>query len=190
MSSKAESQGAVVVTDVRVDKVIMENGRAVGVLAGGDKMATDVVVVAEGVNRLICEGMKVVPPLSPGQVALGTRQVIKLGTDKVNERFGLAGDEGLAWFFLGKPSDYLPGGAFLYTNSSTVSLGLVLYLEEGMKIPEKHVYEILEDFRALPPLDRLLSGGTLVEYRRPSHFRGRLEDGAEATLRRWLPHNR
>lgn len=164
MASKAESQGAVVVTDVRVDEVVIEDGRATGVVASGDRIDADVVVLAEGVNRLLCEGMKVVPPLSPGQVALGVRQVIRLGSEKINERFGLAGDEGLAWFFLGKPSDYLPGGAFLYTNSSTVSLGLVLYLEEGMPMPDKHVYEILEDFRTSPPLGQLLSGGSLVEY--------------------------
>lgn len=164
MSSKAESEGAVVVTDVRVDEVVMEDGRAVGVVAGGDRIDSDVVVVAEGANRLLCEGMKVVSPLSLGQIALGVRQVVRIGSEKINERFGLAGDEGLAWFFLGKPSDYLPGGGFLYTNSSTVSLGLVLYLEEGTPMSNKHVYEILEEFRTSPPLRQLLSGGILVEY--------------------------
>lgn len=152
------------VTDVRVDEVLMEGNRAVGVVASGDRMDVDVVVVAEGVNRLLSERMKIVPPLSPGEVALGTRLVIKLGTDKINERFGLAGDGGLAWFFLGRPTDYAPGGAFLYTNSSTVSLGLVLYLEEGMVVPEKHVFQTLESLRTSAPFDRLLSGGTLVEY--------------------------
>lgn len=164
MASKAESQGAVLVTDVRVDEVVMEKGRAVGVIAGGDRIDAGVVVVAEGVNRILCEGMKVVPPLSPSQVALGVRQVVKLGTEKINERFDLADDEGLAWLFLGKPSDYIPGGAFLYTNSSTVSLGLVLYLEGGMQMPDKQVYEILEGFRTSPPLRQLLDGGSLVEY--------------------------
>ena len=164
MASKAEEQGAVVVTDVRVDGVVMNDGRAVGVIAGGDRLNADVVVVAEGANRLLCEGMGIVSPLSPGQVALGARQVVRLGSEKINERFGLSGDEGLAWFFLGKPSNYLPGGAFLYTNSSTVSIGVVLYLEEGVQAPSKNVYEILEEFRASPPLRQLLSGGSLVEY--------------------------
>jgi electron transfer flavoprotein-quinone oxidoreductase len=164
MASKAEAQGAIVVTDVRVDNVIVENGRAVGVEAGGDRLDADVVVLAEGVNRLLCEKMNIVQPLSPGQVALGVRQVVKLGSEKINERFNLAGDEGLAWFFLGRPSKYLPGGAFLYTSSSTISLGLVLYLEEGMQMPDKHVYEILEEFRTSPPLKQLLGEGSVVEY--------------------------
>jgi electron transfer flavoprotein-quinone oxidoreductase len=164
MASKAESQGAVVVTDVRVDEVLMEDGRAVGVVAGGDRLYADVVVVAEGANRLLCEKMNIVPALSPGQVALGMKQVVRLGAEKINERFGLGTEEGLAWFFLGKASAYLPGGAFLYTNSSAVTLGIVLYLEEGMRMPEKRVYEILEDFRTSPQLGRLLDGGSLVEY--------------------------
>jgi len=164
MSSKAESQGAVMVTDVRVDGVVMEEGRAVGVVAGGDRIDAGVVVVAEGANRLLCEGMKVTPKLSPGQVALGVREVLKLGSEKINERFGTGGDEGMAWFFLGKPSEYLPGGAFLYTNSSTVSIGLVLYLDEGLQVPSDHVYDILERFKTSPTLKKLLAGGSLVEY--------------------------
>jgi electron transfer flavoprotein-quinone oxidoreductase len=164
MASRAETEGAVIVSDVRVDEVAMDDNGAVGVLASGDKINADVVVLAEGVNRLLCERMKVVPPLSLDQVALGVRQVIRLGSDKINERFGLAADEGLAWFFLGKPSDYLPGGGFLYTNSSTISLGLVLYLEPGSKMPDNQVYDILEKFRTSPTLGRLLAGGSLVEY--------------------------
>jgi electron transfer flavoprotein-quinone oxidoreductase len=164
MASKAEAEGAVVVTDVRVDSVVMEDGRAVGVVAGGDRIDAGVVVVAEGVNRLLCEGMKVVPKLSPSQVALGAKEIVRLGSEKINERFGVGGDEGLAWFFLGKPSNYLPGGAFLYTNSSTVSIGVVRYLEEGTPVPNDHLYEALEKFRASPPLKQLLSGGSLVEY--------------------------
>lgn len=164
MASKAEAEGAVIVSDVRVDDVVMDGHRAVGVSAGGDRLNADVVVLAEGVNRLLCEGMKVVPPLSADQVALGVRQVVRLGSDKINERFGLTGDEGLAWFFLGRPSDYLPGGAFLYTNSSTVSVGLVLYLKQGIQMPDNEVYGILEKFRTSPPLSQLLAGGSLVEY--------------------------
>ena len=164
MASKAEAQGAVLVTDVRVDEVVMDDGRAVGVVAGGDRIDAGVVVVAEGVNRLLCEGMKVVPKLSLGQVALGAKEVVRLSSEKINERFGTAGDEGLAWFFLGKPSNYLPGGAFLYTNSSTVSIGLVLYLEGGMPAPSDHVYETLESFRRSPPLKQILAGGSVVEY--------------------------
>lgn len=164
MASKAEAAGAVIVTDVRVDGVVMEDGRAVGVVAGGDRIDAGVVVIAEGVNRLLCEGMKIVPKLSAGQVALGSREVVRLSMEKINERFGTTGDEGVSWFFLGKPTGYLPGGGFLYTNSSTVSVGLVLYLEAGMAVPADHVYETLERFRASPPVKRLLGGGSLVEY--------------------------
>ncbi|MDW8076870.1 MAG: FAD-dependent oxidoreductase [Nitrososphaerota archaeon] len=164
MTSKAESVGAIVVTDVRVDGVLMENGRAVGVVSGGDRLYADVVVIAEGINRLLCESMNIVPQLSPEEVALGVKYVIRLGTDKINERFGLDSNEGLAWFLVGKVTDYLPGGAFLYTNSATVSLGVVLFLSHAMKKLKRHVHEVLEDLRTFPPFARLLEGGSLVEY--------------------------
>ena len=164
MASKAEAEGAVIVSDVRVDEVLMSKGRAVGVRAGEDRVEGDVVVIAEGANRLLCEGMGIVPPLSADQVALGVRQVVRLGSEKVNERFGMAGDEGMAWFFIGKPSSYLPGGAFLYTSSSTVSIGLVLYLDKGMHSSDQDAYRILDRFRTSPPVGPLLEGGTVVEY--------------------------
>ena len=164
MAAEAESEGAVVVTDVRVDSVVMEDGRAVGVEAGGDRVDAGVVVVAEGANRLLCESMKVAPFLSPSQVALGVREVVRLGSEKINERFGLERDEGLAWFFIGKPSGYRPGGAFLYTNSSTVSLGVVLSLGGPAQPGNRLVYGILEDFRGSPPVSHLLAGGSVVEY--------------------------
>jgi len=164
MASKAESAGAVIVTDVRVDDVLMENGRAVGIVSGGDRLYADVVVIAEGVNRLLCEKMNIVTPLSPEDVALGVKHVIRLGTDKINERFGLDSDEGLAWFLVGKATDYMPGGAFLYTNSATVSLGIVVFLSHAVREVKRHVYDVLEDLRASLPFVRLLEGGSLVEY--------------------------
>jgi electron transfer flavoprotein-quinone oxidoreductase len=164
MATKAEAEGAVIVTDIRVDGVVRDRGRAVGVFAGGDRVSADFVVLAEGANRLLCEGMNLVPPLSTGQVALGVRQVVRLGSEKINERFGLAWDEGLAWFFLGRPSDYLPGGAFLYTNSSTVSIGLVLYLEQKSRALDRQVYDLAERFRTSSPLRQLLAGGSVIEY--------------------------
>ena len=164
MAMEAESEGALVVTDVRVDRVVMEDRRAVGVEAGGDRVDANVVVVAEGANRLLCEGMKIVPALSPGQVALGVREVVRLGSEKINERFGLERDEGLAWLFIGRPSGYRPGGAFLYTNSSTVSLGVVLSLGDPWPRRDRQVYQALEELRGSPPLKQLLAGGSVVEY--------------------------
>ncbi len=164
MASKAESAGAILVTDVRVDDILMENGKAVGIVSGGDRLYADVVVIAEGVNRLLCERRNITPQLSPEEVALGVKHVIRLGTDKINDRFGLDSNEGLAWFLIGKVTDYLPGGAFLYTNSTTVSLGIVVFLSHAMKKVKRHIYEVLEDLRTSPPFTRLLEGGSLVEY--------------------------
>lgn len=164
MAQKAEQAGAVIVTDVRVDQLYLEDGVVKGIVSGDDILKTDVVVDAEGVNRLILERLGLTKKLDTSQVALGLKQVIRLDASKIEARFGLSPGEGLAWLIVGEPTAYLPGGAFIYTNSSTVSLGFVVFLDEACKKINKHVFEVLEDFKQIPVIKNIISDGVLVEY--------------------------
>ncbi|MEM4007390.1 MAG: FAD-dependent oxidoreductase, partial [Nitrososphaerota archaeon] len=74
MAQKAEEAGAIIVTDVRVDDLYTEDGIVKGIVSGGDALKADVVVDAEGVNRLILERHGLVPKLLPRQVALGVKE--------------------------------------------------------------------------------------------------------------------
>jgi len=164
MAQKAEQAGAVIVTDVRVDGFLVEDGAIKGVRSGEDILRADVVVDAEGINRLLLEGLGIAPKLSIRQVALGVKYVVKLDSQKIEERFGLSSGDGLAWLIMGEPTGYLPGGAFLYTNSSTISLGLVILLEPASKEINQHVFELFEKLRLSPVMSNIIGDGALLEY--------------------------
>ncbi|MEM3588907.1 MAG: FAD-dependent oxidoreductase [Nitrososphaerota archaeon] len=164
MAQKAEQAGAIVVTDVRVDGFFMEDGVVKGVRSGDDVLRSDVVVDAEGINRLLLERAGITRKLAARQVALGLKQVIKLDSQKIDERLGISSNEGLAWMLIGEPTGYLPGGAFLYTNSSTISLGLVIFLDAAISRIDQHVYELLEGLRLSPVMMNIIGDGTLLEY--------------------------
>ena len=48
------------VTGIRVDEVLVRDGKVCGVVAGGEEMEADVVLLADGVNSLLAQqlGMK------------------------------------------------------------------------------------------------------------------------------------
>ncbi|MEB2836788.1 MAG: FAD-dependent oxidoreductase [Desulfurococcales archaeon] len=172
MVKKAVEAGAVFVDEVRVDSLLVEGGRVRGIRAGPDRVYADVVVDAEGVNRLLLEGAGIVEPLEAWRapVALGVKEVIKLGEKAVTERFGLDDDRtGAAWVIMGDATGGLPGGGFIYTFKDTVSLGVVLrlgeaYREAGRPPLDSGPYALVERLRLHPLLQRLLEGGDIVEY--------------------------
>lgn len=163
LDKKAEAAGAVVVPEVSVDSLVIKDGRVVGVRAGNDEVQGDVVIIAEGINRLVLERSGLAPKLSPDLVALGVKEVIKLSRNDINERFGLDEDEGLAWVLAGYPTHYLPGGAFIYTNKEAITLGVVMYLSHGYNL-DIPINELIEEFRLHPLVKRLIKGGQLLEY--------------------------
>ncbi|WP_069807197.1 FAD-dependent oxidoreductase [Vulcanisaeta thermophila] len=163
LGKKAEAAGATVISEVPVDSLIIKDGRVLGVRAGNDEVYGDVVVLAEGINRLVLERSGLAPKLSPEVVGLGVKEVIKLGREVINERFSVDDDEGVAWAIAGYPTHYLPGGAFIYTNKDAITLGVVLYLGPGYNI-DVPVYELIEEFRLHPMIKRLIKGGQLLEY--------------------------
>lgn len=164
MAQKAEEAGAVIVTDVRVDQLYLEDGVVRGVVSGDEIMKTDVVVDAEGVNRLILERLGLVKKLDTSQVALGLKQVIRLDAAKIESRLGISPGEGLAWLIIGEATGYLPGGAFIYTNSSTISIGFVVFLDEACRRIPEHVFDVLEEFKQTPVIKNIISDGALIEY--------------------------
>ncbi len=164
IGSLAESYGAIMVDEVRVDRLLVKDGRIYGVAAGVDRVYADYVVDAEGVNRLLLEraGLASRPGLS--DVALGVKETIKVSPKRINEFFGVNDDEGVAWMLLGSVTDYIPGGAFVYTNRDTVSVGVVLHLDEAIKHVSSHVSVLVEKLRNHPLLAPLLRDGDIIEY--------------------------
>ena len=160
---KAESAGAQPIPGVRVEELIVRDGKVCGVKAGEDELEAHVVILADGVNSILGEQLGMVDKVTPHTVAVGVKELIELSPVQMADRFGCVGKDGMAWLFAGSPSNGYLGGGFLYTNETTVSLGLVFGLH-SVALTNKSVPQLLEDFKNHPAVAPLVSGGKLVEY--------------------------
>ena len=163
LMSKAEDEGAQAIPGVRVDELIVEDGKVCGVKAGDDELYARVVILADGANSILGEKLGMVKPVTPHHVAVGVKELIELTPEQMKDRFGAVNDEGMAWLFAGSPSNGYLGGGFLYTNKTTVSLGIVFGLHNADKT-DKSVPQMLEDFKQHPIVAPLVADGKLVEY--------------------------
>lgn len=163
LMGKAEEAGAQVITGVRVDELMVKDGKVCGVRAGEDEIEARAVILADGVNSLLAKKLGMTQRVNPHTVAVGVKELLEFTPDQMQERFGCSNDEGLAWLFAGTPSGGHMGGGFLYTNKNTVSLGLVLGLHNVEKF-SRSVPQMLEDFKSHPVVAPLVKGGKLLEY--------------------------
>ena len=163
LMEQAENAGAQCITGIRVDRLVEKDGKVVGVEADGDVLEAKTVILADGVNSLLAEQLGMTKRVAAQNVAVGVKELIELPKEVLQNRFNLTGDEGVAWLFAGAPTDGLMGGGFLYTNASTISLGLVCGLHH-LKEAKKSVPQMLEDFKQHPIVAPLIAGGKMVEY--------------------------
>ncbi|HAE81626.1 MAG TPA: FAD-dependent oxidoreductase, partial [Lachnoclostridium sp.] len=163
LAEQAEEAGAEIIPGIVVDKILVEDGKVVGVEATGEEMYADCVILADGVNSLLAQQLGMKKELEPNQVAVGAKMVIKLGEDVINQRFGLNGNEGMAWLSAGAPSDGNFGGGLLYTNKDSVSVGIVATLSD-IGHSDLSVPQMLDRFMAHPSIAPYLEGGTPIEY--------------------------
>ena len=63
-------------------------------MTGGEEFDADVVILADGVNSLLAQQIGMKKELEQKDVAVGVKEVIELGEDVINERFGLSGNDG------------------------------------------------------------------------------------------------
>lgn len=163
LASKAEEAGAMLAAGVKVDELIMENGRVIGVRCDEDEMLANVVIAADGVNSLLAQKAGIRGELLAKHVAVGAKEVIELPTEVIENRFNLTGDTGAAQLFVGECTRGLQGGGFIYTNKNTVSLGLVITAEEFAHT-EHRMIDLIEEFKMHPAIQPLIEGGKVVEY--------------------------
>lgn len=163
LAEKCEEAGVMLIPGIRVDSCVVKDGKVVGIDAGGEIMYADVVILADGVNSLLAQRLGMKQELTPHQVAVGAKEVIRLGEETINERFGLRGDEGVAWLSAGDATMGAFGGGFLYTNKDTVSIGIVATLADigyhGTSVPE-----LLDRYKEHPAIAPYIEGGEVLEY--------------------------
>lgn len=165
LGKQAERKGAMLVTKSRVDDVIIEDDKVVGVWAGGDELRADVVIACDGVLSLLAEKAGLRKAGNPRDYAVGFKEVIELDSNVIDERFGLEGKEGTARLFMGEVTRGKFGGGFLYTNKDSLSLGIVVGIKDLTDAPPAVPAPVLlDEFKQRPEIARLIKGGESVEY--------------------------
>lgn len=164
LAKKAQDAGAMVVTGIRVDDLWQEDGRVRGITVGpNDHVAADLVVIAEGAISVLARSAGLKADLEPREMSIGVKETIELPAETIQERFGLGEEEGAAFIFAGHASLGLRGGGFLYTNQSTLSVGLVVSSEDLAR-KRIEVADLQTKFRTHPAIQRWVRGGKIVEY--------------------------
>ncbi|RLI25653.1 MAG: FAD-dependent oxidoreductase [Candidatus Hecatellales archaeon] len=162
MAGKAEEAGAMIVTGATVDDLVMEDGKVKGIRSGGDEIFADVVIDAEGAKSLLVEKAGLRGDFNPADVSVGVKEVVELPEEVIDERFAVGKGEGAAFTLIGGLQGVV-GGGFLYTNKSSLSLGIVARIDSLMEKKVK-VHELIEDYKMHPYISRLIEGGSIVEY--------------------------
>lgn len=163
LAERAEDAGATVVAGVRVDDLMEQDGRIQGVVAGGDTMTAGVVIAADGVNSLLGQRAGLRGELVAHQIGIGAKQVIALPPGVIEDRFGLEAGQGAARLVLGGVHGLPGGGAFLYTNRASVSLGAV-YTASSVAKGSVSLPELIAAVRDHPAIRPLVRDGQVLEY--------------------------
>lgn len=163
LADRAEEAGVMLVNGIRVDDLLMNDGKVCGIAAGDDQIEADVVILADGVNSLLGQKAGMKQELRPDQAVVGAKELIELDEKLIEERFGLSSGEGMAWMFTGCCTDDGICDGFIYTNRNSLSVGVSMPLQ-GINRTNNSVPQMLEDFKHLPEIAPLLEGGKLIEY--------------------------
>ena len=164
LAEQAENAGAEYIYGIAVEDLIIEDGKVCGINAFGDELRSHVVILADGVNSLLTSkaGLSKYAPAT-NEVAVGAKETISLPAEVIESRFLCNPGEGASWLFAGSVSNGVIGGAFIYANEDSISLGIVATMSEVLKqdIP---VYQMLENFKNRPEIKPLIRDGKTVEY--------------------------
>jgi electron transfer flavoprotein-quinone oxidoreductase len=164
-ASQAEEAGALLVPETVVDDLIRDGDKVIGVRtrrSDGEVLA-DVVIAADGANSLLAEKAGLRKKFIGSSMAVAAKEVLALPAETIEERFGLTNGAGLARSFIGGCTGGMVGGGFLYTNKSSLSLGVVVRLS-SLEERRISIADVLDDFKNNPSIGPAIRHATLKEY--------------------------
>jgi electron transfer flavoprotein-quinone oxidoreductase len=170
MARKAVEEGAMLCTGTTVEDLIVEGGQVKGVVTTHEQVRCKLVVDCSGVTSKLVERLGLRERLQPSQLYHGIKHTYRLTPESIDKRFGLRSGEGSASFFFGDFMRNVSGGAFIYTNNSTVSVGVVAPLDSLLRRTTESfdrvgkLLDVLVDFENHPMIADLLESAELLEY--------------------------
>ena len=169
-ANKAVEAGAMLSTQTTVEELLTEGEQVVGVTTKNEELRAKLVVDCSGVTSNLVEMAGLRGRLVPRGLYQGIKEVYRLDPVVIDRRFKLARGEGRALFYLGNFMKGVGGGAFIYTNASTLSVGIVISMDSMIRAATEHFdvigkpLEIVQSFEDHPMVRSLLEGADMVEY--------------------------
>jgi electron transfer flavoprotein-quinone oxidoreductase len=166
-AEQARRKGALIVPSTVVTDLLHDDkgGAITGVVTQREdgEVRAKVTLLADGINSPLAArtGFRAEP--KPEQVALAVKEVISLPAEVIGERFGISEREGVTIEILGEITGGMDGVAFIYTNHSSLSLGIGANLADFAAFKLKP-YELIENLKQHPMVAPLISGGKPLEY--------------------------
>ncbi len=122
--------GGGLLTDVRVNGPLIEDGKIVGVETEElEPIRADMVVAADGATSEMVRQAGLRTWEEPEDWFQGAKVVLNVPRDVIEDNFDLEDDEGAAHLFAGNIFEGVRGGGFLYTNEDSLSIGTVFHLD-------------------------------------------------------------
>ncbi len=173
LAELAKSFGAHILTETTVDGLLRdENTHIIGVHTDRGSIYADVVFLAEGdASQLVSkEGYERTTDPGAPHFLQGIKEVIEVDPDYIEHTFALPKGEGAAFEILLRNGSIhnrtanLNMGGFLYTNKSSISLGLVLPLDNLSKEFGGDHNRLMEWFKGLPEVKRWTNNSRSTAY--------------------------
>jgi electron transfer flavoprotein-quinone oxidoreductase len=169
-ASLATQAGAMLSTETTAMGLLKDGDSVVGVRTPTEELTSKLVIDASGVTSTLVAESGLREKLSPRQLYHGIKRIYRLDPGTIEKRFRARPGEGRAVFFLGEFMHEIGGGAFIYTNKDTLSVGLVVSLDSLIRRTTEHfdqvgkLLDVLDEFEAHPMVAELLDGATAEEY--------------------------
>lgn len=168
-ADKAVQAGARLVTNTLVKDLLYEKTGVLGrkaagvVLESGDRIYSDIVILAEGVSGNLVEKAGLREKVTPDDLTLYVKEILELPSEKIEERFNLEKNEGASIGMVGYPASGAIGKGAIFTNKDSLSIMVGAYLNQ---IIEKGLnpYLLLERLKQHPLVKRLIEGAKTVEF--------------------------
>ncbi|MFO7962308.1 MAG: FAD-dependent oxidoreductase [Desulfobacterales bacterium] len=160
-----QEAGAVLVTETLVEDLLYENNKIVGVRTGRDngEIIADVVVAADGVNTIVRRKAELLGELCEDETYLGVKEILSISEKALKKNFNLSDNEGAAHLYIGDVTDNVPGGAFIYTNKDSISVGIVVNLAYLVR-SRLNTPDLLEKFKRHPLVQPYVKDSEPSEY--------------------------
>jgi len=169
-SDLAVEAGATLSTESTAEGLIKEGDAVVGVRTTSEQLRAKLVIDASGVTSTLVADAGLRERLTPRQLYHGIKRIYRLDPETIEKRFRAKPGEGRAVFFLGDFMHEISGGAFVYTNRDTLSVGLAVSMDSLIRRTTEHfdevgkLLDVLDEFEAHPMVAELLEGAQPLEY--------------------------